>query len=122
VAVDEFNERLERIRQRFATTLCGKIDENIAALPKLSDKDAGAIEAIVVVHRKLHEMCGIAPSIGFSATGKAARAAESILREPANDKRPLTPAEIATLVDDFSCLRKAAQLDLQAQAPRANCD
>lgn len=114
--VNEFTERLAQIRQRFATTLRGKIDDNFSALPKLSDKDADAIETIVVVHRKLHKMCGIAPSIGFSATGKAARAAESVLREPAHAKRPLTTEEVVALIDEFSCLRDAAQFDLQARA------
>ena len=114
VPVDEFTERLAQIRQRFASTLCGKIDDNFAALPKLSDRGADAIAMIVTVHRKLHEICGIAPSIGFPATGKAARAAESVLREPAQTKRVLTTEEIVSLIDEFSCLRDAAQFDLQS--------
>ncbi|HLF23359.1 MAG TPA: hypothetical protein VI565_05495, partial [Burkholderiales bacterium] len=72
MADDDFSERLARIRQRFAAALPGKIDDSIAALPKMSYADPEAIETIVVVHRKLHEMCGVAPSIGFPATGKAA--------------------------------------------------
>ena len=113
--VDEFTERLARIRQRFAATLRGKIDDNFAALPKLSDKGADAIETIVVVHRTLHEMCGIAASVGFPATGKAARGAESVLRGPAQAKRPLTAEEAAALIAEFDYLRDAAQLDLQAR-------
>ena len=112
--VDEFATGLARIRQRFGDTLRSKIDENIAALPKLSDKDAAAIETIVVVHRKLHEMCGIAPSIGFPATGNAARGAEGILREPALAKRPLTTEELTALVAEFDSLRDAAQADMQS--------
>ena len=112
--VDEFTERLARIRQRFAASLRSKIDDSFAALPVLSDKDADAIEAIVVTHRKLHEMCGIAPSIGFVATGKAARAAETVLREPAKSKRPLTAEEVAAFTSDIDRLRTAAQSDLQS--------
>lgn len=111
--VTEFTERLALIRQRFAASLLGKVDDSFAALPILSDTDACAIEAIVVTHRKLHEMCGIAPSIGFVATGKAARAAEAVLREPAKIKRPLTSEEIVAFASDIDKLRTAAQSDLQ---------
>ncbi len=113
--VDEFAERLARIRERFATTLTCKVDDSFACLPKLADKGDAAIETIVTVHRKLHEMCGIAPSIGFEATGKAARAAESVLREPAKTKRPLTEQEIAALTAQLHGLRSAAQSDLQSE-------
>ena len=114
MAADEFSERLARIRQRFAAALPGKIDDSIAALPKMSYADPEAIETIVVVHRKLHEMCGVAPSIGFPATGKAARAAESVLRAPAKSKRPLTSGEIAAFMTEIDGLRSAAQSELQS--------
>ena len=111
--VDEFAERLARIRERFATTLNSKVDDSFACLPRMADKDAAAVETIIVVHRQLHEMCGIAPSIGFAATGKAARAAESVLREPAQTKRALTDEEIAALTAELNGLRSAAKSDLQ---------
>lgn len=114
--VDEFTEQLARIRQRFATSLNGKVDDSFACLPKLSDNDAAAIETIVVVHRRLHEMCGIAPSVGFPATGKAARAAEAVLREPAKLKRSLTPEEVAAFTAGLDALRVAAQSDLQSSS------
>jgi uncharacterized Fe-S center protein len=113
VETDEFTERLARIRQRFAASLHSKVDDSFAALSILSDKDADAIEAIIVTHRKLHEMCGIAPSIGFVATGTAARAAESVLREPAKTKRPLTAEEITALTSTLDRLRTAARSDLR---------
>lgn len=109
---DEFSERLARIRQRFATTLNSKVDDNFACLSKLSKKDADAIETIVVTHRKLHEMCGIAPSIGFAATGKAARSAEAVLREAVRFKRSLTPDELAAFIAQIDSLRIAAQSEL----------
>ena len=112
--VDEFAERLARIRERFATTLNNKVDDSFACLPGLADKGAAAIETIIVVHRKLHEMCGIAPSIGFAATGKAARAAESVLREPAKTKRTLTNQELTAFTAELNGLRSAAQSDLQS--------
>lgn len=112
--VDVFTERLARIRQRFAATLDGKIDDSFDALPALTSNDAAAIEALMVTHRKLHEMCGIAPSLGFAGTGKAAREAESVLREPAKSKRSLTAAEIASLTEKLDALRAAAHADLQS--------
>lgn len=114
MAVDEFSERLARIRQRFAASLPGKIDDSLAALPKMSYADPEAIETIVVTHRKLHEMCGVAPSIGFPATGQAARAAETVLRDPAKSKRPLTSDEIAAFITRIDGLRSAAQTELQS--------
>jgi hypothetical protein len=112
--VDEFNERLARIHQRFAATLQTKVDDNFAALPKMSEQGAEAVETIVVTHRKLHDMCGIAPSIGFYATGQAARAAETVLREPAKTRRPLTADEVLAIIADLDRLRAAAQSDLES--------
>ena len=111
---DEFTDRLARIRQRFADALPAKIDDSFAMLPQLSCTDADAIEALVVTHRKLHEMCGIAPTIGFPAVGKAARAAETVLRGPAKSRRPLTAGEAAMLRAELTDLRQAAQAELAA--------
>jgi len=113
VEVDEFTERLARVRQRFVSSLHGKVDDSYMALTKLSEKDASAIETLVVTHRKLHEMCGIAPSIGFPATGIAARAAEAVLREPAKSRRPLTTKEVAILAEALDRLRAVTQSELQ---------
>lgn len=114
--VDEFTERLARVRQRFAAALPGKIGDGFAVLSTLTD--AGAIETLVVTHRKLHEMCGIAPTIGFAATGTAVRAAETVLREPAKTKRPLTLEEAAAFKAALEGLREAAQTDLQSMTGR----
>jgi hypothetical protein len=113
---DDFNDRLERIRQRFAASLPGKIDDSIAAVPKMSESDAAAVEAVVVIHRKLHEMCGVAPSVGFPATGKAARAAESVLRDSAKAKRPLTAEEVSAFIVQIDGLRSVARTELQSNA------
>jgi len=110
----EFNDRLESLRQRFAAALPQRIDDSVCALPHLTT--AGAVETLIVIHRKLHEMCGIAPSIGYPAVGKAARAAETVLREPADRKRPLTAEESCQLRGKLECLRAAAQLELRAPA------
>jgi hypothetical protein len=114
LSIDEFTDRLARIRERFATALPGKIDDSFASVPKMSTADAEAIETIVVSHRRLHEMCGVAPSIGFPDTGKAAREAESVLREPAKSRRPLTADEIEAFMTKIESLRSAAKAELRS--------
>ena len=114
--IAEFTLRLARVRERFATALTGKLDDSYACIPKLPDKDAAAIETIIVMHRRLHEMCGIAPSVGFPATGKAARAAEAVLRDPAKFRRSLTAAEVASFTTELDGLRAATQSDLQTSS------
>lgn len=111
---DEFNERIARVRQRFAGALPQKIDGVFGALQRLGDSDADAIEILIVAHRSLHEMCGIAPSIGFPATGATARAAETVLREPAKTKRPLTPPEITAFRSAIKELQEAAHSELES--------
>jgi HPt (histidine-containing phosphotransfer) domain-containing protein len=107
VEIDEFAQRLARIRRRFAAALPEKLDDSFAALPKLAGANADSIETLAVTHRKLHEICGIAPSIGFDAIGTAARAAETVLREPAKAKRPLKTDELAALRTRLEDLRAA---------------
>ena len=109
---DEFSDRLAHVRRRFAAALPGKIDDSFAVIPLLSSAEADAIEALVVTHRKLHEMCGIAPSIGFPGVGKAARAAETVLRAPAKACRPLSDSEMAMLRVELTGLREAARAEL----------
>ncbi len=111
---DHFEEKLAQIRLRYASTLRHRVDESFDALPALSDESADAIKTIINIHRKLHEMCGMAPSIGFPLTGKAARLAESVLREPASARRPLTKTEIRAFIDEIDRLRDAALAELQA--------
>lgn len=111
---DEFNARVARIRQRFAAALPEKIDNGFAILPHLGESHADAVESLVVTHRSLHEMCGIAPSVGFAAVGAAAGAAETILREPAKMKRPLAAPEIAAFRSAIDDLRQAAQSELKS--------
>lgn len=106
---EEFNERLGHLRARFAAALPQCIDDSVAALPLTS---ADTVDTLIVVHRKLHELCGIAPTIGFPGVGQAARAAETVLREPATNKRPLTADESSILRGKLERLRAAAQSEL----------
>ena len=66
----ELTEGLAGLRARFAAALDGKIGESFVALQEISGGGEMA-ETIVVAHRRLHEICGLAPTLGFAAIGKA---------------------------------------------------
>jgi HPt (histidine-containing phosphotransfer) domain-containing protein len=114
---DNFTERLARVRARFAAALDGKIGDSFAALEKISGGDE-TIEIVVTAHRRLHEMCGIAPTLGFAATGKAARLAEAVMREAAIAARALSTMELAALKSELEVLRTAAAGELHAYSNR----
>jgi HPt (histidine-containing phosphotransfer) domain-containing protein len=117
-AVDDFTERLARVRRRFAAALDGKIADSFAALEKMSGSGGEAIEIVITAHRRLHELCGIAPTLGFTAIGNAARSGETVMREAARAKRALTPAELTALKSELEALRTAASGDLQTYSNR----
>jgi chemotaxis protein histidine kinase CheA len=110
--MDEFAEQLARVRARFAAALDGKIGDSFAALEKISG-GSDATEIVITAHRRLHEMCGLAPTLGFAATGKAARSAETVMRAAARSNRALTPAEINALKPELEALRSAAVGELK---------
>ena len=115
---DELRERLARVRARFAAAFDGKIAESFAALEGMAGA-AEAIDIVIVAHRRLHEICGLAPTLGFAAIGKATRAAETVMRPAAKSKRALTPAEIGDLKYELDRLRVVAASELQAYSSRA---
>ena len=112
--LDQFTERLAKIRTRFAANLDRKIDTLDHALPQLSGNGAGVLEVLETAHRSVHEMCGIGPTVGFVATGQAARSVERILLLPLRAKRGLTDSEVANVRDGLSTLRTAAQAEIQS--------
>ncbi len=104
----ELTAGLARMRTRFAAALDGKIDEGFAALQEISGGGETA-EIVVVAHRRLHEICGLAPTLGFAAIGNAARSAESVVRAAALAGRALTPAEIGAFKSELEALRATAE-------------
>lgn len=108
MAVDQFDERLAQIRLRFVSRLEGKIDivENAAA--QFSICGVNRIEWLEAAHRTVHELCGIAPTLGFVATGRAARSVEQVLLQPLRARRELTVGEAADLRCGLDELRAAA--------------
>lgn len=108
---DEFAERLAVIRKRFAAKLVTRIGETEAALPTLTAGSPNVAAAVATTHRCIHEFCGIGPTVGFDATGRAARTMERILLEPSRSGRGLTAVEIDGLRAGLEELRNAARAD-----------
>jgi hypothetical protein len=114
---EEFTKRLARVRERFAAALDGKIGDGFAALEKMSG-GGETIETVIAAHRRLHELCGAVPALGFPATGKAARSAETVLQGAVTSKRALTAAEIVSLKAKLEALRQAAAGELRDYSSR----
>ena len=90
MTVNPFTDRLERVRHRFVSTLEGKIEDGYAAIPHLADGLPTAAAAVAELYRCMHGIVGISSTVGFPATGGAARDVESVLRPPQRDKRGLS--------------------------------
>lgn len=113
---DPFTERLAKVRRRFASTLETKIDDTFAALPQLSSSEPATIAKLGDVYQQIHQICGVGPTVGFVATGKAARNAEDILIVPFKSKRCLTADEAARLRTALDALQGAARSELHSIA------
>src|SRR5262245_41019820 len=74
-----FNDRLDAVRNKFASSLGSKIEGFCAELPQLSGVDSSAVDAVVSVYRGVHAICGIAGSVGFPETGREAKKVEDVL-------------------------------------------
>ncbi len=111
---DPFVERLAQIRQRFASTLESKIDDACAALPRLLAADAAAVTLVAETYRQIHGICGVGATVGFAATGKAARGAEDILVAAFRGKRVLTADEAEHLQKALETLKAEARAELQS--------
>lgn len=103
---------MAEIRRRFANKLAAKLADIEFALGDLSG--AGGIEAVKVYYQRFHEMAGIAPTVGFPETGKAARALDTILVGPYRAGNALTREDLTRTDEALKALRAAAHAELQA--------
>jgi HPt (histidine-containing phosphotransfer) domain-containing protein len=106
VSTDQFAERFEAVRRRFASKLHARIDEIEATVRQLQSD--GARDALAHAHRRAHDLCGVGPTMGFVATGQAARSIEQLLLPPLKTSRALTEDEFARLHRGIAVLRSAA--------------
>jgi HPt (histidine-containing phosphotransfer) domain-containing protein len=114
---DPFLERLVVVRQRFAHKLTDRIAEIDAALTGLVGEGESVPDAVSTAHRTVHNLCGIGPTLGFTATGTAARVCERILLQPSRAQRGLTQQEMASLKEGLAGLWTAARTDMQTATP-----
>jgi hypothetical protein len=117
MTIDPFTDRLARVRHRFVSTLEGKIEDAYAAIPQLSNGVPAAAPTVAETYRCMHGIVGIGPTVGFPATGQAARDVEVVLRSPQQAKRGLTDGEIQTLNTRLDALREAAARELRSFHP-----
>ena len=114
MTADPFTDRLARVRDRFATTLAGKIDETCAAIPYFADASPAAPAAVSEAYRCVHGIVGVGRTVGFPASGSAAHDVEDILRSPQQQRRGLTADEFALLTKMLQVLREVATRELQS--------
>jgi chemotaxis protein histidine kinase CheA len=114
MTVDAFADRLARVRDRFTATLAGKISDAVASMVRLAEAAPEAAAAVAEAYRRMHGIVGVGPSVGFAATGRAAREVENVLRGPQHDRRGLTADELLQLQERLDALRDAAERELQS--------
>jgi hypothetical protein len=114
VSIDPFAERIAVIRKHFASKLVARLGEIDASLPHLTGEGSTVIEAVVTTYRRIHDVCGVGPTVGFAETGRAARSLDAILAGPYRSERGLTAGELAALREGLDALRAAAKLDMQS--------
>jgi hypothetical protein len=118
VRADEFETRLARVRHRFATTLESKITDAVVSADHMSRSGDCVFKHVSESYRHLHGICGIGPTVGFAATGEAARAAEVALMQAYRESRGLTQTEVLSLKKALERLRVAAASELRLMYQR----
>jgi hypothetical protein len=115
---DQFESRLAIVRHRFATTLESKIKDAVVSVDRMTHGHGGVTKQISDSCRDLHGICGIGPTVGFTATGEAARTAEGTLMQAHHEKRGLSEREVISLKKALEKLRIAAASELRLMYQR----
>ena len=110
---DQFETRLAIVRHRFATTLESKITDAVISADRMSRNGDGVIKHVSESYRHLHGICGIGPTVGFTATSEAAHAAEVALMPAHHESRRPTQTEVVRLKRALERLRVAAASELR---------
>ena len=114
MAESDFAERMAVIRARFAAKLTGKIQDTDTALPHLTGDGSNAVNEVTTAYRRFHDICGIGATLGFEATGQAARAIDAILIGPFREQRALSGDELVKLTESLASLRIAARTEMSS--------
>ncbi len=107
-----FANSLIEVRKRFASMLDSRLHDIDISLSKF--RDTGNIDALAEIHRSMHSISGIGPTLGYVATSLAARAVEHALVESVRAQRSLTNEELAHVVREVDALRLAAYAESQS--------
>jgi hypothetical protein len=108
-AETEFETRIDGVRIRFASKLADKIQQTTAALARMAENGSEAAAAVENAYRRFHDISGIAPTIGFEATGQSAPSCDAILAGPYRSQRGLSTAELVQLTESLEARRVAAR-------------
>jgi hypothetical protein len=112
VSSERFTERFAEVRSRFAAKLDGRLQEIDALIPALAGIGTDVTEAVARAHRRIHDLCGLSPTVGYPEVGSAARGVERVLRGPLKAARGLTRGELIKLRDKLDDLRAAARSEI----------
>ena len=91
----------------------GKIEDMYNDLAQMSGEGGAVVEAIEASYRRVHGICGIGPTVGFTRTGRMAREVEAVLLEAYRTHRGLTATEVASFQKKLHVLRETAKSELQ---------
>lgn len=109
----QFEARIEVVRKRFAAKFAARMREVVADLSRMTGEGAAPAGIAANAYRWLHEICGIASTIGFESTGRSARPCDTLLVGPYRAQRGLSAVELAQLTELLCSLRLAAQAEMQ---------
>ncbi|HTS41112.1 MAG TPA: Hpt domain-containing protein [Xanthobacteraceae bacterium] len=114
MAIVPCSERLARVRRRFASSLEDRILDTYAALPKLAGEGAAVMDIIARSYRRIHDIVGVGPTVGFSDTSRAARAVENVLLPAQSAGRGLNAEEIDRLKIALQALREVSRREMHS--------
>jgi hypothetical protein len=109
----QFEARIEAVRKRFAAKFVARLQETAADLSRMTGGGAEPAGIVANAYRWLHEICGIASTIGFEKTGLSARSCDALLVGPYRAQRGLSAAELAQLTERLDQLRFTARAEMQ---------
>jgi hypothetical protein len=112
MAKSDFAESIAKIRARFAEKLTHTIQQTDADMPHLMRDGDNCVDTVAIAYRRFHDVCGIGATIGFEATGQAARAIDTILIGPFREQRGLSGDELIKLTEGLVSLRGAARTEM----------
>ena len=87
--MDDFQQRMNAIRERFAARLPERLDVIERGLSLNGD----STQPIADMHRSVHELSGLSATLGYVHLGETARAMEGLILPAVRGQRPLTPNE-----------------------------